>query len=36
MELFLTRLIEGTNNGVVYGFLALALVCTYRGSRAHS
>lgn len=34
MELFLTRLIEGTNNGVVYGFLALALVCTYRGSRA--
>lgn len=30
----MTRLVEGFNNGVVYGFLALALVCTYRGSRA--
>jgi branched-chain amino acid transport system permease protein len=34
MELFLTRIIEGLNDGVVYGFLALALVCTYRGSKA--
>jgi branched-chain amino acid transport system permease protein len=34
MELLLTRLLEGFNNGVIYGFLALALVCTYRGSRA--
>lgn len=34
MQLFLTRLIEGLNDGVIYGFLALALVCTYRGSRA--
>ena len=34
MQLFLTRLIEGLNEGVIYGFLALALVCTYRSSRA--
>lgn len=34
MQLFLNRLLDGFDNGVVYGFLALALVCTYRGSRA--
>lgn len=34
MELFITRLLDGISNGAVYGFLALALVCTYRGSRA--
>src|SRR3954467_12168989 len=34
MEIFLTRLIQGVNSGAIYGFLALALVCTYRGSRA--
>ena len=33
-ELFLTRLMQGIVNGAVYGFLALALVCTYRGSKA--
>lgn len=33
MQLFMDRLLDGFNNGVVYGFLALALVCTYRGSR---
>jgi branched-chain amino acid transport system permease protein len=34
MELLLTRLLDGVNNGVIYGFLALALVCTYRGGKA--
>lgn len=34
MQLFMDRLLNGFDNGVVYGFLALALVCTYRGSRA--
>ena len=34
LELFVTRVVQGINNGAVYGFLALALVCTYRGSRA--
>jgi len=34
MQLFMDRLLDGFDNGVVYGFLALALVCTYRGSRA--
>ena len=34
MQLFMDRLLNGFNNGVIYGFLALALVCTYRGSRA--
>lgn len=34
MQLLLDRLLNGFDNGVVYGFLALALVCTYRGSRA--
>ncbi|GAB3082127.1 ABC transporter permease subunit [Nocardioides zeae] len=33
-ELFLTRLVQGINNGAIYAFLALALVCTYRGSKA--
>jgi len=33
MQLFMDRLLNGFDNGVVYGFLALALVCTYRGSR---
>jgi branched-chain amino acid transport system permease protein len=34
VELFLTRLIDGVDNGAIYGFIALALVCTYRGGRA--
>ena len=34
LELFVTRLMQGLTSGAVYGFLALALVCTYRGSRA--
>lgn len=34
LELFVTRLLQGLSNGAVYGFLALAMVCTYRGSRA--
>jgi branched-chain amino acid transport system permease protein len=33
LELFVASLLSGINNGVIYGFLALALVCTYRGSR---
>jgi len=33
-ELLMTRLVQGIVNGGVYGFLALALVCTYRGSKA--
>lgn len=32
MELLIARIIDGFNNGVVYGFLALALVCVYRGT----
>lgn len=34
MQLFMDRLLNGFDNGIIYGFLALALVCTYRGSRA--
>ena len=34
MDLLLTRLIQGITNGAIYGFLALALVCTYRASKA--
>jgi len=34
LELFATRLVQGVVNGAIYGFLALALVCTYRGSKA--
>jgi branched-chain amino acid transport system permease protein len=33
-ELLMIRLVQGIVNGAVYGFLALALVCTYRGSKA--
>ena len=33
MELFIARIIDGLNNGVIYGFLALALVCVYRGTK---
>jgi branched-chain amino acid transport system permease protein len=32
MQLFLDRIIDGLNNGVIYSFLALALVCVYRGT----
>ncbi|MDQ6522942.1 branched-chain amino acid ABC transporter permease [Nocardioides sp. LHD-245] len=32
MELLIARLIDGVNYGVIYGFLALALVCVYRGT----
>jgi len=32
MDLLLDRLIDGFNNGVIYGFLGLAFVCVYRGS----
>jgi branched-chain amino acid transport system permease protein len=32
MQLLIDRLIDGLNNGVIYGFLALALVCVYRGT----
>jgi len=32
MDLLLARVIEGVNNGAIYGFLALALVCVYRGT----
>jgi branched-chain amino acid transport system permease protein len=32
MQLFIDRIIDGLNNGVIYGFLALALVCVYRGT----
>ncbi len=32
MQLLLDRIIDGLNNGVIYGFLALALVCVYRGT----
>jgi len=32
MELLLARLLDGLNNGLIYGFLALALVCVYRGT----
>jgi branched-chain amino acid transport system permease protein len=33
MDLLIARLIDGVNNGVIYGFLALALVCVYRGTK---
>jgi branched-chain amino acid transport system permease protein len=33
MELFIDRILDGVNNGVIYGFLALALVCVYRGTK---
>jgi branched-chain amino acid transport system permease protein len=32
MQLFIDRIIDGLNNGAIYGFLALALVCVYRGT----
>ncbi|MBS42459.1 MAG: branched-chain amino acid ABC transporter permease [Nocardioides sp.] len=32
MDLFVARVVDGFNNGVIYGFLALALVCVYRGT----
>jgi branched-chain amino acid transport system permease protein len=32
MDLLVARLIDGLNNGVIYGFLGLALVCVFRGS----
>jgi branched-chain amino acid transport system permease protein len=33
MDLLIARIIDGLNNGVIYGFLALALVCVYRGTK---
>ena len=33
MQLFVARIIDGLNNGVIYAFLALALVCVYRGTK---
>jgi len=33
MDLFVDRVIDGINNGVIYGFLALALVCVYRSTK---
>ncbi|MBF4162730.1 branched-chain amino acid ABC transporter permease [Nocardioides acrostichi] len=33
MDLLVARLIDGLNNGVIYGFLALALVCVYRSTK---
>lgn len=33
MGLFIDRVIDGVNNGVIYGFLALALVCVYRSTK---
>jgi branched-chain amino acid transport system permease protein len=33
MGLLIARIIDGLNNGVIYGFLALALVCVYRGTK---
>lgn len=33
MQLFIARIIDGLNNGVIYAFLALALVCVYRGTK---
>lgn len=32
MQLFLDRIIDGVNSGVIYAFIALALVCVYRGT----
>jgi len=32
VDLLIARLIDGLNNGVIYGFLGLALVCVYRGT----
>jgi branched-chain amino acid transport system permease protein len=32
MQLFLDRIIDGLNNGVIYAFMGLALVCVYRGT----
>jgi branched-chain amino acid transport system permease protein len=32
MQLIIDRIIDGLNNGVIYAFLALALVCVYRGT----
>lgn len=32
MDLLIARIVDGFNNGVIYGFLALALVCVYRGT----
>jgi branched-chain amino acid transport system permease protein len=33
MQLLIDRFLDGINNGVIYGFLALTLVCVYRGTR---
>jgi branched-chain amino acid transport system permease protein len=33
MDLLIDRIIDGLNNGVIYGFLALALVCVYRSTK---
>jgi branched-chain amino acid transport system permease protein len=33
MQLLFARILDGVNNGVIYGFLALALVCVYRGTK---
>ncbi|WP_181779034.1 branched-chain amino acid ABC transporter permease [Pseudonocardia pini] len=33
MDLLIARIVDGLNNGVIYGFLALALVCVYRGTK---
>ncbi|GAA1545193.1 branched-chain amino acid ABC transporter permease [Nocardioides humi] len=32
MDLLIARVLDGFNNGVIYGFLGLALVCVYRGT----
>jgi len=33
MQLLIDRILDGFNNGVIYAFLALALVCVYRGTK---
>jgi branched-chain amino acid transport system permease protein len=33
MNLLVDRVLDGINNGVIYGFLALALVCVYRSTK---
>jgi len=33
MDLLIERIVDGLNNGVVYGFLALAMVCVYRATK---
>ncbi len=33
MDLLIARIIDGLNNGVIYAFLALALVCVYRSTK---